>query len=121
MTHMVHTSEIRIFSKICGLLFPGTRRIALLFCILFLSVSLLSTAFILTRSAHEHDRVGQGGSCATCAHITAAEKLLNTLGIALTGIALSSAIRHLVISARKPIVSDVDFFTPISLKVRLNN
>jgi hypothetical protein len=98
-----------------------TRLIARLLCALFIAVSLLSSAFILTHAHHAHDQDMPDGSCATCAHVMAAENLLKALGVAVMAAALYLGGRRVLVSAPKPIASDSGFFTLVSLKVRLNN
>jgi hypothetical protein len=87
----------------------------------FVLALVLSSAFIVTHSSHEHDSDGVDGGCAVCAHIVAAENLLKavTVSAALCAIALGALIKALSVlhSARRGTCGN----TPIGLKVRLNN
>jgi low temperature requirement protein LtrA len=99
-----------------------TRRIALILCLLFIAASLLSSAFILTHASHVHDHAGEGGSCATCAHVMAAGHLLRTIGLTVVAAALSFGAHRAFISILKFTAADLDFLISlVSLKVRLNN
>jgi hypothetical protein len=118
---MCCASQFTTYSEADGRRREGARLIALLLCALFIAVSLLSSVFILTHANHEHDHDMPDGSCATCAHVMAAENLLKTLGTAVIAVALYLSGHHALVSTLKPIASDLDFFTPVSLKVRLNN
>jgi hypothetical protein len=95
------------------------RLLAALICVCFIAALLLSSAFIVTHSGHEHDRNGADGGCAVCAHIAAAENLLKTVSV----IALIAAVTAFF-AARLIRVSTYHTAaggTPIGQKVRLNN
>lgn len=97
------------------------RTITLAILICFIAVSLLSGAFILTRSCHEHDRNGVGGTCATCAQIQNAENLLKQLGTA--ALAATSVIASLfsVAAVTQAFSAITATLTPVTLKIRMNN
>jgi hypothetical protein len=118
---MCCASQFTTYSEAGGGWRSKTRLIALLLCALFIAVSLLSSAFILSHANHEHDQDMPDGSCATCAHVVAAENLLKTLGAAVIAVTLYLSGHHAIVSTLKPIASDLGFFTLVSLKVRLNN
>ena len=48
------------------------RMIAPVVCAVYLVVALLSSAYVIAHINHKHDHDGLGGTCAICAHITAA-------------------------------------------------
>jgi hypothetical protein len=106
--------------KRCGAR-PAVRLIALAACILFITASLLSAAFILTHANHEHDHNGADGSCATCTNMMAAGNLLKQLSTPLAGSALGLGSLLAVLSALEHISCHISFYTLVSLKVRLNN
>jgi len=94
--------------------------IALILCMCFIVVSLLSTAFILTHANHEHNHDGQNGSCTTCIHLATAENLLKQLSsviiVTVFGFALFSFLSFFL----TPFALCVGSSTLITLKVRLD-
>ena len=92
------------------------KRIAVIVCICFVLASILSGAFVALHSDHECS----GEQCEICLQISHITNTLKQLRAAVLLVAVSLA----AISATLIAVSDnkaVDFATPISLKVKMNN
>jgi hypothetical protein len=100
---------------------PILRALVFVFCILFILAPILSEAFIIAHADHEHDHDGAHGSCATCAHLAAAEILLKSVSIAPAIAAFAFWYSANVLSIRKPADFHTNFYTLVILKVRLNN
>lgn len=94
---------------------------ALALCVSILMVFFLSTAFIFTNANHEHDHSGPNGSCATCIHIASAENLLKQLSTAIISASFIIGSLFGILFLLNPTTNGVDFFTLVSLKVRMNN
>ena len=114
------------FSRINGSIYIGRKRsvlsvLALVVCILFFAVSILSEAFIFTHLDHEHDHNGPHGGCATCAHMAAAENLLKSISTSLIGVALAIWCFSAVLAILQPVDFNTGFHALVLLKVRLNN
>jgi hypothetical protein len=97
------------------------RVMALVILLCFISFFLLSIAYIISHSNHEHDQNGASGSCLICLKIKEARRMLNELRlpVAVTAIMLFNLFLLTVV-----ISSAVNFLcinTPIKLKVRINN
>jgi hypothetical protein len=88
--------------------------------IVFVLVMLLSAAFILTHSDHEHDHNGSGGTCATCAQLHIAQNLLKNIASLILVLAALNVFftpaKIIHVFSRK-----IENYTLVSLKVRLNN
>lgn len=95
-------------------------RIALAVCVFFIAGTLLSAVFVATHSNHEHDHSGPEGSCTACAYLAASVNLLKVLSVALVSAALGFKALPATLSPLKSIVFHRDFFTLVSLKIRLN-
>ena len=100
---------------------PAFRALALVFCILFFASPIISEAYIFTHLDHEHDHNGAHGSCATCAHIVAAEALLKSVYTALVVAALAFWCISGTFSILKSVKFYAGFYTLVLLKIRLNN
>ncbi|MDR3270342.1 MAG: hypothetical protein LBT32_02345 [Peptococcaceae bacterium] len=96
------------------------RAIAFVVCVLYITMSFLSFAFIWTHENHDHDHDGPDGACATCMHVVAAQNLLKTIStLAFTlGIALSL---RLIISALCRYWYTLAGVPLVIRKVRMNN
>jgi hypothetical protein len=99
----------------------AVRLIALFLCTLFLAASLLSSAYILIHTNHNHDHKGPDESCTICEHMMTAESLLKQISIAVAGAAISIGGLLIAPSILKPVFLNIGFSTPVNLKVRLNN
>ncbi|MDR3148981.1 MAG: hypothetical protein LBT88_03040 [Oscillospiraceae bacterium] len=97
------------------------RLAALALCIILIAVSLFSAAYIFVHADHIHDHNGTGGSCATCAHISAAGNLLKSLFTAITGAVSILGGLYAVLSILKLTVSYRGSTTLVSLNIRSNN
>ncbi|MCL2671114.1 MAG: hypothetical protein FWF10_03650 [Clostridiales bacterium] len=90
-------------------------------CILFISCTLLSAAFIIVHGDHGHELNAPHNGCVTCLHVSAALDLLKTLSVAVTaallGLILLSAGLSYLISFSHLAKSNTLF----CLKVRFNN
>ncbi|MFP3152971.1 hypothetical protein LQZ18_00800 [Lachnospiraceae bacterium ZAX-1] len=118
---MCYASQAITYSENSGRQRLKTRLIALLICIFFATVFLLSSAFIFAHASHTHDQDGPGGTCATCACVVAAENLIKTLGTALIAATFYLGGGYTILSMPKPIAFDLGFLTLVLLKIRLNN
>lgn len=96
------------------------KNMALILCVCFIVVSLLSTAFILTHVTHNHDH-GIDENCSTCIHLATAENLLKHLTAAIVSVVLAFALFSFISFITKPSTICIGLPTLISLKVRLNN
>ncbi len=97
------------------------RMMALVVCVLFIAVMLVSSAYILTHANHIHDHDGPGGSCATCIHLQAAENILKQLSTAVVAAAIAFGGVLGIFSFLKAITPLFVSLTLVTLKVRLNN
>ena len=97
------------------------RIIALAFLVCFLVVSVLSSAFILTHTDHQHDHNGTNGSCATCAQLQSAENVLKQFSTALIGAWFALAGLFVTIKTFQAIAGYVYFSTPVTQKIKMNN
>lgn len=96
------------------------QNIALILCMCFIVVSLLSTALILTHANHEHDHDGPNGSCTTCIHLVTAENLHKQLSTAIVVPVSAFALFSFISFFLKSFASSICSSTLITLKVRLN-
>jgi hypothetical protein len=99
----------------------GIRLVALFVCVLFLAASLLSSAYLLTHMNHNHDHTGHGGTCSTCAHITAAETFLKQIGTAAIMAMIVFGFRIFDLFILKPTPINSYYYSLVALKVRLDN
>ena len=99
----------------------AARLTALALCVLFVALTALSTAYILTHANHRHDHNGPGGDCTVCVRINAAERLLKTISTAAAGAALVFGGLSALLCAGKVPGCRKGFNSLIRLKVRLNN
>ena len=97
------------------------RLIALALCFSIIFVFLLSTAFISIKSNHAHDSNGINGSCATCCQISTAEALLKQFSTAIIFSSFIIKIYFFIPFLIKYITFRIRFFTPVTLKIRMNN
>jgi hypothetical protein len=95
--------------------------IVLAVCALLIAGSFFSAAFVCTHIDHEHDHDGPGGSCAACIRLAASENLLKLLSVALFGAALGAGSLFAVFAPLKLSGLQIDSFTLVRLKIRLNN
>jgi hypothetical protein len=97
------------------------RVIALVFLVLFLSVSILLSIFILTHADHEHSNNGVSGNCVICIQLRNSENILRQFSEAFINILL--VVYGVIVLAilRKLIAFYVTFDTPVSMKIRMNN
>jgi hypothetical protein len=98
----------------------SARTAAAALCAAFIAAFILSSGFIFSHADHTHDHHGAGGSCATCAHLVAAEKLLNAVSVTAVCAALALGFLPIRSAALKPALRRMGFSTLIRLKVRLN-
>jgi hypothetical protein len=96
------------------------RLIAVLLCVCFIAAVLLSAAFILTHTRHEHDHDGPGGACAVCAHISSARNVLKSLFTAAAG-GGGAACLFAVYAFLASAAPRTDRASLVRLKIRLNN
>ena len=97
------------------------QRVALALCVIFLAASLLSVSFISAHTLHRHDNNGFGGSCAICAHLSAAENLMKHITAMLLALpvlcgCLLSA--HAILYSFAYPTGSLSF---VSQKIKLNN
>ena len=95
--------------------------ISTLIITVILAVSILSGGFIIANANHEHDHDGINGTCTICTHIAAAENILKLLAMALALYAAAAVNKTgFTLPAKVGLVQSA-VFTPVSLKVKLNN
>ena len=97
------------------------RFFASIFLVCYIFVFLLSGFFILERSHHEHDHDGIAGTCVTCAQIHNAENLLKQLNMAFFGAAVFIALSYVLAMILHVFAGISILFTPVDLKIRMNN
>ena len=97
------------------------RLMAVALCLIFLSVSLFSSVYILVHANHTHDQNGLDGSCTLCTHLTVAENLLKNIYAALASISAVGAYFCICYFCRKLIDAFIISYDPVRLKVRMNN
>lgn len=97
------------------------RLLAIIFCAAYIIVSIFGAASLLSHLDHEHDQDGLNGSCAACAHIIAAGNILKQISTGVTSAVI--AIVGLLISVflYRSQSLQIRLFTPVTLKVKLNN
>jgi len=93
----------------------------LVFCAIFIAVLFLSTAYIITHTNHEHDLDGPDNSCATCLHLAFAENYIYQPFVHIAKNIVIIFIAFNFISRTCIAFSNVIFYTPVTLKVMLNN
>ena len=95
--------------------------ISLAFCTIFASASLLSAAFIITYADHEHNHDGPENSCSTCFNL---ESTINPPDPCFIPAAKSIAVIFATFNHLRSIRTTfpgIIFYTPVTLKVVLNN
>jgi hypothetical protein len=92
---------------------------ALLLCAFFALALVLSFVLILTNFNHDHDRNGEDGGCATCAHIIACAKLIERLGTVIAVAVVIVSMYGVAVPLRL-VALQINSTSLISLKVRLN-
>jgi heme/copper-type cytochrome/quinol oxidase subunit 4 len=98
----------------------GLRLLALVFCILFVALSLFAEIYILTHANHQHDHLGENGSCATCTQLTAAASLLTQVSAAAAKTAAIGFSLFAVLSLLQLTLNHISIPSPVALKVKLN-
>jgi len=93
--------------------------LAILLC--FISFFLLSIAYIISHSNHEHDQSGEGGICLVCLKIKEAQRVLNELRLVAAGIVVMLFNLFIFAVAISFVLNFLHSKTPIKLKVRMNN
>ena len=94
---------------------------ALIVLVCFIILSLFSEAFILTHDEHEHGHNGFGGSCALCVQLNNVENLLKQLVMAAAVATLGVISLLTTIAILYTVSSLLGLYTPVKLKIRLNN
>ena len=98
-----------------------SRIIAFALLVCFLVASILSNVFILTQAGHTHDHSGANGSCTTCSQVQNTGNTLKQLCTAFVGAFYATAgLFALALALRAP-AAYADIFTPVALKIRMNN
>jgi hypothetical protein len=100
----------------------GIKKItSVLMSVLIVLVLTVSVGFIAENENHIHDHNGAGGACSTCVHISAAEKVINALGMATATAATAIAVCVFAYHITKSSVTNRGLNSLFSLKVKLNN
>jgi len=100
----------------------NTKKIMILILLVsFIMLSLFSETFLLSHAEHEHDHNGISGSCTICVQLHHAENLRKQLyvAVAITTIGFISLL--ITITYLGSISSVLGLYTPVKLKIRLNN
>ena len=97
------------------------RQIFLVACILFIAGLLLSEAFLITHIDHEHDHAGPQGTCTACVLLAAVEGALKHVSAALIGLLLAFGCFSAAHSTIKTNALFAGSYTPVFMKVKLNN
>jgi len=97
------------------------RRLALVFCVLFIAASALSLAFVITHANHTHNRGSADGACTTCISLRCAENLLKQITISTIALAVLLCGLFAVLCCLMLSWLPRRIHTLISLKVQLNN
>lgn len=101
---------------------PSIRRFtALAMCVIFISVSQLSAAYILSHINHRHNNCGFNFSCTVCVQLIVVENLIKTLSAAIVSVILIYSCYFTVSSNLKQFDCIPNFYNPVRLKVRINN
>ena len=97
------------------------RIMALALAAYFIYAALLSGAFILTHENHEHDHNGIGGNCTVCVQIHNQVNLLKQLSVAFVAISRGLIALFAILGILCSALSLIKSYTPVTLKIRLNN
>jgi hypothetical protein len=90
-----------------------------LFC--FVLTFATGVAYILANANHLHDRTGPHSDCRTCVNINAVLTVMKSMTILALGVAI---LKSRLLAHPSNLFQGADkaqFFTPVTLKVRLNN
>jgi len=93
----------------------------LLLLICVVCVVLLSKAYILSHSEHEHDRDGYGEVCSVCIQIHKIENLLKQLSASVGALSFVFASLFAVTAVLYSASLLTGLCTPVNMKIRLNN
>jgi len=93
--------------------------VTLLVCLII--VFLLSEAFVLLHSDHNHDHDGIGGSCAVCVQISSLENLLKQLSLSVDGVVFALINLFVALIILFCAASLIKSQTPVKLKIQMNN
>jgi len=96
-----------------------TAAFALLVCLL--AVSFFSASLSVAHISHEHNESGANGCCAICAKIQNAENLFKQLITALGGEVFNASLLFGSAAVLLPITISITAYTPVKLKIRMNN
>ncbi len=89
-------------------------------CIFFITASALSSAFVSVHTDHSHEHNGAEERCSTCILLATAENLFKTVFTVIINAVFAFTCLNTVFYLYNT-GADIDFFTPIRLKVKLNN
>ncbi|MDR2655580.1 MAG: hypothetical protein LBC56_05835 [Oscillospiraceae bacterium] len=93
---------------------------ALFLCAVIAVVFLCSSVYIISHTRHYHDRNGSGGCCSVCDNLLTAKNTLLQFSVAFAGAGVSAGVLFVFSAVIKTVVYAV-FFSPVKLKIRLNN
>jgi len=82
---------------------------------------IFSAMFILAHSNHEHDSNGDEGACNACVHVLVAEKMLKRLFAAAVSALFALTCFYISRFVWKSAGFHLQSYTPICMKVRINN
>ena len=94
--------------------------VALAFLICFITVFLLSEAYILTNANHEHNHSGIDGNCAICVQIQNIENILKKIILFANNILLG-LIGLIAIIILYAILFVIELYTLVNMKIQMNN
>ncbi|MDX9873004.1 MAG: hypothetical protein RBT41_11390 [Clostridia bacterium] len=100
---------------------PAFKILALALCLAYIFVSLTGPAYILLHLDHEHDHHGPDGRCSVCVQIAAAGNILKLFSAAEIVAVVAIGTLPGLILLRRIVFSPIVFYTPVTLKVKLNN
>lgn len=100
---------------------PAVRILAFIFCIAYIAFALTGTALLAAHVNHVHDHSGPDGSCAACAHMAAVGNMLKQLLPASLGAAAVFACLLTALFFFRPAFLPICSYSPVALKVKLNN
>ena len=93
--------------------------LAFLMCLCFI-MFFLSGVLVLTHLNHKHDHIDVDNSCTICAQIQNAESLIKQFGLVIDSMSFSS-ISLFIMVILYPVSFLIRLYTPIDLKVCMNN
>ena len=94
--------------------------VALLLC--YISVALLSNAYIFSQANHEHDRDGTNGGCSICIRMGESQDLIRQFRMIFVGVATSVLVNLLFVMWVLRFGSNaIEAVTLVNLKTRMNN